>query len=112
MNVPGSALCMAATTLVGQYIGRNDVKGAKDTLIYLVKFTTVCLVSIGIIIFPISEWVARIYTDVPEIIKLTGILVKSIIITVRKTNILKVLSLTTDTENRIISSSKKIYRDI
>lgn len=77
MNVPGSALCMAATTLVGQYIGRNDVKGAKDTLIYLVKFTTICLVSIGIIFFPISEWIASIYTDVPEIIKLTGILVKS-----------------------------------
>lgn len=77
MNVPGSALCMAATTLVGQNIGRNDVKGARDTLIYLVKFTTVCLVSIGIIFFPISEWVASIYTDVPEIIKLTGILVKS-----------------------------------
>jgi putative MATE family efflux protein len=77
MNVPGTALCMAATTLVGQHIGRNDVKGAKDTLIYLVKFTTICLVSIGILFFPISEWVASIYTDVPEIIKLTGILVKS-----------------------------------
>ncbi|WP_160688921.1 MATE family efflux transporter [Clostridium sp. C2-6-12] len=77
MNVPGTALCMAATTLVGQYIGRNDVKGAKDTLLYLVKFTTICLVSIGLLFFPISEWVASIYTDVPEIIKLTGILVKS-----------------------------------
>jgi putative MATE family efflux protein len=77
MNVPGTALCLAATTLVGQYIGRNDVKGAKDTLIYLVRFTTVCLVSIGIVFFPISELVASIYTDVPEIIKLTGILVKS-----------------------------------
>lgn len=77
MNVPGSALCLAATTLVGQYIGRNDVKGAKATLIYLVKFSTVCLVSIGIVFFPISECLASIYTNVPEVIRITGILVKS-----------------------------------
>lgn len=29
INVPGNALCLAATTLVGQYIGRNDIKGGK-----------------------------------------------------------------------------------
>ena len=29
INVPGNALCLAATTLVGQYVGRNDIKGAK-----------------------------------------------------------------------------------
>lgn len=77
INVPGSALCLAATTLVGQYIGRNDIKGAKSTLIYLVKFTTVCLVSIGIIFIPIAEWVASLYTNVPEVIRLTGLLIKS-----------------------------------
>jgi putative MATE family efflux protein len=77
INVPGNALCLAATTLVGQYIGRNDIKGAKSTLIYLVKFTTVCLVSIGILFVPIAEWVASLYTNVPEVIRLTGLLIKS-----------------------------------
>lgn len=77
INVPGNALCLAATTLVGQYIGRNDIKGAKSTLMYLVKFTTVCLVSIGIIFAPIAEWVASIYTNVPEVIRLTGLLIRS-----------------------------------
>jgi len=77
INVPGSALCLAATTLVGQYIGRNDIKGAKSTLIYLVKFTTVCLVSIGILFVPIAEWVASLYTNVPDVIRLTGLLIKS-----------------------------------
>jgi putative MATE family efflux protein len=76
-NVPGNALCMAATTLVGQYIGRNDIKGAKDTLLYLVKFTTISLVTLGAVFFPISEWLASIYTDVPEVIRLTGTLIKS-----------------------------------
>ena len=77
INVPGNALCLAATTLVGQYIGRNDIKGAKSTLIYLVKFTTVCLVSIGILFAPIAEWVASLYTNVPEVIRLTGLLIRS-----------------------------------
>lgn len=77
INVPGNALCLAATTLVGQYVGRNDIKGAKSTLIYLVKFTTVCLVTIGIIFVPIAEWVASLYTNVPEVIRLTGLLIKS-----------------------------------
>jgi putative MATE family efflux protein len=77
INVPGNALCLAATALVGQYIGRNDIKGAKSTLMYLVKFTTVCLVSIGIIFAPIAEWVASIYTSVPEVIRLTGLLIRS-----------------------------------
>ena len=77
INVPGNALCLAATTLVGQYIGRNDIKGAKSTLIYLVKFTTICLVSIGILFVPIAEWVASLYTNVPEVIRLTGLLIKS-----------------------------------
>lgn len=77
INVPGNALCLAATTLVGQYVGRNDIKGAKSTLIYLVKFTTVCLMTIGIIFVPIAEWVASLYTNVPEVIRLTGLLIKS-----------------------------------
>ena len=77
INVPGNALCLAATTLVGQYVGRNDVKGAKSTLIYLVKFATVCLVALGILFVPIAEWLASLYTNVPEVIRLTGILIKS-----------------------------------
>jgi len=77
INVPGNALCLAATTLVGQYIGRDDIKGAKSTLIYLVKIATICLVSVGIIFVPIAEWLASLYTNVPEVIRLTGILIKS-----------------------------------
>src|SRR5471030_369833 len=49
INVPGNAFCLAATTLVGQYVGKNDVKGAKSALIYLVKITTICLVSLGLL---------------------------------------------------------------
>ncbi|WP_315066984.1 MATE family efflux transporter [uncultured Clostridium sp.] len=77
INVPGNALCLAATTLVGQYVGRDDIKGAKSTLFYLAKFTTVCLVTVGIIFVPISGWVAGFYTSDPEVIRLTSILLAS-----------------------------------
>ncbi len=77
INVPGNALCLAATTLVGQYVGKNDIKGAKSILIYLVKFTTFSLVTIGILFVPIAEWLASFYTNDPEVIKLTAILIKS-----------------------------------
>ncbi|GAA0075762.1 EmmdR/YeeO family multidrug/toxin efflux MATE transporter [Clostridium sp. CTA-5] len=75
--VPGNALCLAATTLVGQYVGRDDTKGAKSTLVYLTKFGTVCLVAIGLIFIPISEWVSSFYTDNIEVIKLSATLIKS-----------------------------------
>jgi len=77
INVPGNAFCLAATTLVGQYVGKNDVKGAKSALIYLVKITTICLVSLGLLFVPISEWLASLYTSVPEVIQLTAMLIKS-----------------------------------
>ncbi|MDR3597784.1 MATE family efflux transporter [Clostridium sp.] len=77
INVPGNALCLAATTLVGQYVGKNDIKGAKSTLLYLTKFTTVCLVSVGILFVPIAEWMSSFYTTDPEIIRLTALLIKS-----------------------------------
>jgi len=77
INVPGNALCLAATALVGQYIGRNDIKGAKNTLIYLVKFGTFCLVSLGLFFVPISGWLASLYTDVPEVIAISSTLIRS-----------------------------------
>lgn len=77
INVPGNALCLAATTLVGQAVGRNDIDDAKDTLIYLVKFATVCLGTMGILFVPISEWLASLYTDSDEVIRLTALLIKS-----------------------------------
>lgn len=77
INVPGNALCLAATTLVGQAIGRDDVKEAKSTLIYLVKFATICLGTIGLLFVPISEWLASLYSNLDEVIELTALLIKA-----------------------------------
>ncbi len=77
VNVPGNALCLAATTLVGQYVGRDDIKGAKNTLIYLTKFGTFCLVSLGLIFIPIAGWLASLYTSDPEVISISSVLIRS-----------------------------------
>jgi putative MATE family efflux protein len=77
INVPGNALCLAATTLVGQYVGRNDIGGAKSILIYLTKFGTVCLLGVGIIVIPIARYVVSLYTNVPEVITISANLIRS-----------------------------------
>ncbi|GKX66761.1 MATE family efflux transporter [Inconstantimicrobium mannanitabidum] len=77
LNIVGNSLCIAATTLVGQYVGRDDVKGAKDTLIYLTKFATVCMVVLGIIFVPLAPIMAGLYTNSKEVIKLSATLIRS-----------------------------------
>ena len=77
INVIGSSLALAAITLVGQYVGKDDIKGARNTLIYLTKFATVCMVFIGLIFVPIAPWIASFYTDSQEIISLASTLIRS-----------------------------------
>lgn len=77
INVIGVALTLAATTLVGQYVGRNDIDGAKDTLIYLTKFGTICLVLIGCIFIPVAPWISSLYTESSKIIVLSAQLIRS-----------------------------------
>lgn len=77
INVIGCSLCLAATTLVGQYVGKDDIKGARNTLIYLTRFATVCMFLIGIAFIPISPWVSGLYTDSHEVIELSSKLIRS-----------------------------------
>lgn len=77
LNIIGNSLCIAATTLVGQYVGRDDVKGAKDTLIYLTKFATVCMVVLGIIFVPLAPFISSLYTKSQEVINLSATLIRS-----------------------------------
>lgn len=77
INVIGNALMLAATALVGQYIGRGDVDGAKSTLIYLTKFATGCLVLLGFIFIPLAPWISSLYTDSSEVINISSQLIRS-----------------------------------
>ncbi|WP_090014497.1 MATE family efflux transporter [Clostridium sp. DSM 8431] len=76
-NVIGNSLTLAATTLVGQYVGRNDIKGAKSTLIYLNNFATVSMVSLGLIFIPLAPYLSSLYTDNIDVINTASMLIRS-----------------------------------
>ena len=77
INVIGNALALSATTLVGQYIGRGDIKGAKSTLLYLTKFATICLFIVGAIFIPIAPWISSMYTQNASVIDISTQLIRS-----------------------------------
>lgn len=76
-NVLGNSFAIAATTLVGQYVGRDDIKGAKSTLVYLCKFATVCMVIIGIICMPLAPFLANLYTNSSDVVTLSATLIRA-----------------------------------
>ena len=77
-NVIGNSLTIAATTLVGQYVGRDDIDGAKNVLMYLNKFATFCMVTLGFVfVIPFASFLAKLYTDNAEVINLSANLLKA-----------------------------------
>lgn len=71
-NVPGNALTITATALVGRYMGRDDDKEATRCLSYVTKLSTALLAIIGLISIIFSKYMAALFTTNIEIIKLTS----------------------------------------
>ncbi|AJA49382.1 putative efflux protein, MATE family [Clostridium pasteurianum DSM 525 = ATCC 6013] len=71
LNIPGNALSIAATALVGQYMGRRKIEEAERCLLYMTKLSTLALISVGIIFIPFSKIISSLYTQNLEIINLT-----------------------------------------
>ncbi len=76
INVPGSALSIVAITLVGQHMGRGDTKAAKEIMLYLVKFTSVCLLVLCGVAFPFAHMLVSLYSKEQEIITLATQLIR------------------------------------
>lgn len=76
LNIPGSALSIAATTIVGQEIGRGDSEEAKKSMWYLTKLSTICLTFLGLLSFPFAQSLASLYTQNSHIIATTSTLLK------------------------------------
>lgn len=72
LNVPGMALSIAATALVGQYMGKGDNEEAEKCLAYLTKASTICLIILGALSIPSAKFLASLYTDNQDIIKLSA----------------------------------------
>jgi putative MATE family efflux protein len=76
LNIPGSALSIAATAIVGQHMGRGKTDEAESSLRYLIAFSTVCIVALGLISIPTSGMLTSLYTVDLDIIKLSSNIIK------------------------------------
>lgn len=76
LNIPGNALAIAATAIVGQNMGRGRSNEAESSLKYLVAFSSICLAALGLISTPLARILASLYTPNLDIINLTAHLIR------------------------------------
>lgn len=76
LMIPGGALGIAATSLVGQYMGRGDASEASKALWYLNKLSVFCLIGLNLACFPLMPWFTGLYTTNQEIIALSTMLLR------------------------------------
>ncbi len=75
--IPGNAMAIAATTLVGQQIGRGQPKEAKKQLIFLTAAASVAIAIISLILWPFLDQLIRLYTHDQSTVKLTFMVILS-----------------------------------
>jgi len=72
--IPGNALCIAATTMVGQAMGRRDTEEAASLMKYTLWLAVITQTILGVVTYPITPAMAGLYSQEPEIIKLASLL--------------------------------------
>jgi len=77
INIPGSAMSIATTTLVGQDMGRGEPEEAKRTLIYMTQLTSICLLIVCAVAFPFAHQLAAMYNRTPQVIELSARLIRT-----------------------------------
>jgi putative MATE family efflux protein len=68
--IPGNALAIVATTMVGQAMGRKDTEEAGFLMKYLTLASCAVLVVFGIVVFPIAPLLASLYSQDTEVVRL------------------------------------------
>lgn len=63
LNIPGNSLSTAATTVVGQSIGRGNSEEAKQNLSYMTKLALICLVALALLTLPFLRVLVALFTD-------------------------------------------------
>ncbi|NSW90692.1 MAG: MATE family efflux transporter [Firmicutes bacterium] len=76
INIPGSALSIAATAMVGQSMGRGEKEEAGNLLIYLTKLTAVCLFVPCALSFLLAPALSSLYSQVDEVISISSDLLR------------------------------------
>lgn len=70
--MPGLAISIAATTLVGQYLGAGNPKSAEKSARYSVRMSMGALVSLGLIFFVLRYVIADCFSDDPVVIQIAA----------------------------------------
>lgn len=76
INIPGAALAVALTTLVGQDAGRRDFAAARRTMWHVLTVGWVCMLTVGALFFAFAADVVSLYSDDPKVIDTAGLLVR------------------------------------
>jgi len=75
VQLPGSALAIACTTLVGQALGRKDPVEAKAAIRYTLFASCLSLLVVGVVGIPLAPWLVGLFTRDPAVIETaTGLL--------------------------------------
>lgn len=75
MNIawmPGLAISIAATTLVGQYMGAKNIATAEQSAKYSTIMSVICLVSLGFLFFLFRYPIAHLFSDNAEVIPIAA----------------------------------------
>lgn len=67
--MPGMALSVAATTLVGQYIGAGDPTGARRSGFAAIKLGMVYMACMGLLLLILGQVIARGFNRDPEVVQ-------------------------------------------
>lgn len=70
LNIPGNALAVALTTLVGQSIGRHDERQAENDMRYVLLLSTAMMCVIGLLCWPLARGLVGLYSTDPEVLTL------------------------------------------
>jgi len=70
LNIPGNALAVALTTLVGQAVGRHDEQQAGNDMWYVLRLSTVIMALIGMVTWPLAESIVGLYSKDPDVLSL------------------------------------------
>jgi putative MATE family efflux protein len=79
MCVPGNAIGLASTAIVGQYMGRGERETANQYLAYMLKLGNLCMMGFVVCCFFLFPFIVSLYTPNPEIIKSTSFLLRTLI---------------------------------
>lgn len=61
--MPGLGMGVAVTTLVGNYVGRQDLEGAKEIIKRSVLISMMVMTSLGLLVGLLSPWISLLFTN-------------------------------------------------